>query len=67
MSEFSRNPFETWQLNPVKKQPTNTRPKNAISLHPLTPAQALSAALRVNPAELKALEEKARSEKKRKK
>jgi hypothetical protein len=51
----------------VKKQPANTRPQNAISLHPLTPRQAISAALRVKPTDLKALEEKERAEKKRKK
>ena len=51
----------------VKKTPTNTRPKNAISLHPLTPAQAIAAALRVNPADVRALEEKERAAKSRKK
>jgi hypothetical protein len=34
-----------------------TRPEKAISLNPLTPSQALAAALRVMPANLKALEE----------
>jgi len=49
------------------KQPANTRPQRAISLHPLTPRQAIAAALRVKPADLKELEEKALAEKKRKK
>jgi hypothetical protein len=47
--------------------PANTRPKSAISLHPLTPEQALLAALRVDPADLNALEEKEKKAKARKK
>ena len=49
------------------KPPNNTRPANAISLHPLTPHQAIGAALRVKPADLRALEEKERAAKSRKK
>ena len=45
----------------------NTRPDKAISLHPLTTSQALAAALRVKPADLKALEEKEKAERAAKK
>ena len=51
----------------TKNQPANTRPANAISLHGITPRQAIAAALRVNPADIRALEEKERAEKSRKK
>ena len=37
--------------------PTSTHPGKAISLHPLTVDQAMGAALRVKPADLKAMEE----------
>ncbi len=47
----------------MKKQPANTRPERALSLHPLTPQQAIAAALRVKPADVKALEEKERAAK----
>ena len=47
----------------MKKEPKNTRPERAISLHPLTPAQAIAAALRVKPADVKVLEEKERAAK----
>lgn len=34
----------------------NTRPEKALNLHPLTTSQALAAALRVKPSDLKAVE-----------
>ena len=45
------------------KPTVNTRPKSAISLASLTPAQALLAALRVKPADLKAMKSKEKKEK----
>lgn len=45
----------------------NTRPEKAISLAPLTTSQALGAALRIKPADLKALEEKSKTAKAAKK
>jgi hypothetical protein len=46
----------------VKKTPNNTHSSGAISLHPLlTPAPVLLAALRVKPADLKAMEKKERN------
>lgn len=44
-----------------------TRPDKAISLAPLSPEQALAAALRVKPSDLKALEEKEKQERTEKK
>lgn len=48
----------------MKKRPAATRPDKAISLHPLTPEQALLAALKVKPADLKKLEKEQKGEKK---
>jgi len=47
-------------------QDENRRSGAKVSLHPLTTAQALSAALRVKPADLKAMEAKERAERKAK-
>jgi hypothetical protein len=50
-----------------QQRPENTRPKRALSMHPITPEQALLAALRIEPANLKELEEKGRMAKEGKK
>lgn len=48
----------------MKKAPANTRPKSAISLAPLTPEQALRAALQVKPEDLKKAEDREKQGKK---
>ncbi|QIF00081.1 hypothetical protein [Roseimicrobium sp. ORNL1] len=49
----------------MKKAPATTRPDKAISLHPLTAEQAIAAALRVKPADLKKAAQKEREAKKK--
>ena len=51
----------------MSQDKTNTRPEKAISLHPLTTSQALGAALRVKPSDLKVLEDKEKAERASKK
>lgn len=44
--------------------PKNTHPAKALSLHPLTTEEALKAALRIKPADLKTAMEKGKKSKK---